>query len=162
MSKILVAYFSATGTTESVAKKLCEAVGGDLFEITPVVPYTPADLEWRNPNSRSSLEMRDDSSRPQIAGRVDDIRSYDTILVGFPLWWYRAPTIINTFLETYDLSDKVVLPFATSGSSEFGDTNKFLLPSCPDAVLKEGRKLPQNISVDGLRKWFETSIKAVQ
>lgn len=153
MSKTLVAYFSATGTTETVAKKLADVVGGDIFEILPVVPYSRADLEWRNPQSRSSLEMRDETSRPQIAGRIADMADYTTVYLGFPIWWYRAPTIINTFLESYNFADKVVIPFATSGSSEYGETNKHLLPSCPDAVLKDGKRLPSSISADGLKKW---------
>ena len=157
MSKILVAYFSATGVTEGVSKKLATAVGGDLFEILPVVPYSDADLEWRNPQSRSSLEMKDAASRPQIAGRVEDMRDYGVIYVGFPIWWYVAPTIINTFLERYDFTDKVVVPFATSGSSDMGKTNDSLLKSCPDAFLRKGKRFSPDVTVDELKKWAETN-----
>ncbi len=140
MSKILVAYFSATGVTEKAAKKLSTVTGGDLFEIAPVVPYSAADLEWRNPNSRSSLEMKDKKSRPQVVSRVSDMADYDTIFVGFPIWWYVAPTIVNTFLEEYNLSDKTIIPFATSGSSGMENINESLAVSCPDSILKEGKR----------------------
>ena len=156
MSKALVTYFSASGVTEGVAKKLSEATEGDLFEILPVIPYTSADLDWKNPNSRSSLEMKDADSRPQIAGRVEDITKYDAVFVGFPIWWYVAPTIINTFLEEYDLADKKVIPFATSGSSGMGKTNEKLAPSCPDAILLEGKRFASDVGADELKKWAES------
>ncbi len=155
MSKILVAFFSATGTTEAVAKKLAKAVDGDIFEILPVVPYTVADLDWKNPNSRTSLEMKDKSSRPPIVGRVEDITKYDTLFIGFPVWWYVAPTVINSFLESYDLTDKTVIPFATSGSSDMGKTNEELLPSCPDSILKEGKRFSPDVTVEELKAWAE-------
>nr|MBQ4319438.1 NAD(P)H-dependent oxidoreductase [Clostridia bacterium] len=139
MSKKLVAYFSASGVTAKLAETLSEAVGADLYAIEPQVPYTAADLNWRDLNSRSSLEMKDLSSRPAIAGRVDNIDEYDTIFVGFPIWWYVAPTIINTFLESYDLTGKTVIPFATSGGSGMGKTNEKLKDSCPGAKLLEGK-----------------------
>ena len=120
MSGKLVAYFSATGVTAKVAKNLAQAIGADLFEIVPKTGYTPEDLDWRNPNSRSSLEMKDPASRPEIAGRVEDMARYGQVFVGFPIWWYVAPTIINTFLESYDLSGKTVISCATSGCRGMG------------------------------------------
>lgn len=130
MSRKLVAYFSATGTTAKVAETLADAVGADIYEIEPEVPYTEADLNWRDANSRSSIEMNDPLSRPAIAGKRDNMADYDTIYVGFPIWWYVAPTIINTFLESYDMTGKTIIPFATSGSSGMGKTNEKLLRSC--------------------------------
>lgn len=155
MSKILVAFFSATGTTEAVALRLAETIDAEVFEILPVVPYTAADLDWRNPNSRSCLEMKDKSSRPPIAGRVEEMSKYDTVFIGFPIWWYVAPTVINTFLEEYDLSEKNVVPFATSGSSGMGKTNDALAPSCPDAFLKEGKRFAANATAEELKEWAE-------
>ena len=128
--KILVAYFSAQGRTAKVAKIISEAVNGDLFEIKPEIPYTAADLNWNDSNSRSSVEMRDKKSRPAIASKVNNIDDYDTIFVGFPIWWYIAPTIINTFLEQYDFSGKTIIPFCTSGGSGVGETDKYLHSSC--------------------------------
>ena len=122
MSKILVAYFSATGTTADAAKRLADAVKGDLFEIRPAVPYTAADLDWTDKHSRSTLEMKDPASRPEVSSHVDNMDQYDTVFVGFPIWWYVAPTIINTFLDEYDFSGKTVIPFATSGGSGMGKT----------------------------------------
>ena len=139
MSKKLVAYFSATGITKKVATRLAEYVGADLFEIVPEVPYTAADLDWTNKNSRSSIEMNDKSFRPAIAGKVEDISKYDVVYVGFPIWWYVAPTIINTFLECHDLSGKAVILFATSGGSGFGNTVKELKGSCNAEILRESR-----------------------
>lgn len=153
--KILVAYFSASGVTAKAAKKLAEVSGGDLYEIRPKVPYTNADLDWMDKKSRSSLEMNDPSSRPEIAERVPDMGKYDVIFVGFPIWWYVAPTIINTFLESYDFSGKTIVPFATSGGSGFGRTNDKLKPSCPGATLTEGKMLNGRYSEDSLRKWIE-------
>ena len=132
-SKTLVAYFSATGTTMEAAIRLAKAANADLHEIVPETLYTPADLNWRDKSSRSSVEMADKSSRPAIANRVENMAQYDTVLVGFPIWWYIAPTIVNTFLEQYDLKDKTVIPFFTSGGSGAGETLKYLKPSAPDA-----------------------------
>lgn len=159
MSKILVAYFSASGVTEGVAKKLANAVGGDIFEILPVIPYSHADLDWKNPNSRSSLEMKDASSRPQIAGRVEDIGSYNAVFLGFPIWWYIAPTIINTFLEEYNFADKKIIPFATAGSCEMGETNAHLAPSCPDAILVEGKRFLPDVTVEDLKEWAKGKLE---
>ena len=132
-NKTLVAYFSATGTTMEAATKLAKAIHADLHEILPEVPYTSADLNWNNKNSRSSVEMADKSSRPAIANRVENMAQYDTVFVGFPIWWYIAPTIINTFLEQYDMTGKTIVPFFTSGGSGAGETLKYLKPSAPGA-----------------------------
>ena len=122
MAKSLVAYFSASGVTGKVAEVLAKAAGADLHEIKPAVPYTSADLNWMDKKSRSSVEMADPSSRPEIANKVENMDQYDTVFVGFPIWWYVAPTIINTFLEQYDFSGKKIVLFATSGGSGFGKT----------------------------------------
>lgn len=132
-NKTLVAYFSATGTTMEAASKLAKAIHADLHEIVPEAPYTSADLNWNNKNSRSSVEMADKSSRPAIANRVENMAQYDTVFVGFPIWWYIAPTIINTFLEQYDMTGKTIVPFFTSGGSGAGETLKYLKPSAPGA-----------------------------
>lgn len=155
MSKILVAYFSASGVTAKRAEMLAEAVGADLFEIKPEVPYTRADLDWTNKKSRSSIEMNDPKSRPAIAEKVSGMDNYDTILVGFPIWWYVAPTIINTFLESYDLSGKTIIPFATSGGSGMGKVNESLQPSCPGAKLLQGKMLNGRVSENELKKWLD-------
>ena len=141
MSRKLVAYFSATGVTAKVAEKLAEAIGADICEIEPVVPYSKADLDWTNQKSRSSVEMSDPTSRPAIAGKRDNMDDYDTIFIGFPIWWYVAPHIINTFLESYDFSDKKIVLFATSGGSGFGNTVAELKPSAPGAEIVEGKLL---------------------
>lgn len=142
MAKKLVAYFTATGTTGRVARALAETVGADLFEIVPEDPYTAADLNWNDRASRSSREMADRSSRPAVASRVEDMDVYDTVFVGFPIWWYVAPTIVNAFLEQYDFAGKKIIPFATSGGSGMGETNRWLAPSCPGANLLPGKRLP--------------------
>ena len=139
MSKNLVAFFSASGTTKKVAEMIAEEAKADLFEIEPKVPYTKADLDWMNKKSRSSVEMSDKKYRPEIMKKKMDMSSYDEILLGFPIWWYVAPTIVNTFLEAYDFSGKKIVLFATSGGSGFGNTVKELQPSAPDAVITEGR-----------------------
>ncbi len=151
--KILVVYFSATGVTAALAKRLADAVGADIFEIRPITPYTEADLDWTNSASRSSVEMNDKSFRPPIADKVEDMSEYDRIYLGFPIWWYVAPTIINTFLEQYDLTGKTIIPFATSGSSGMGRTNEALRPSCKGAVLKEGKRFPSDAGSDELKAW---------
>lgn len=155
MSKKLVAYFSASGVTAGVAERLARAIGADLYEIRPEVPYTEADLNWMDKKSRSSVEMNDKSFRPAIAGKAEGMEQYDTIFVGFPIWWYVAPTIINTFLEQYDLKGKTVVPFATSGSSGMGNTNRELAPSCPGAVLLEGKRFPASAGEEELKAWAE-------
>ena len=142
MPKKLVAYFSAGGVTKKVSERLAAAAGADLFEIEPAVPYTVADLDWTNKKSRSSVEMNDPSSRPEIARRLDSLEEYDTVFLGFPIWWYVAPTIINTFLESYDFAGKTIIPFATSGGSGLGKTVEVLKPLCdPMAKWLPGKML---------------------
>ena len=155
MSRKLVAYFSASGITAKVAENLAEAVGADLFEIAPAVRYTNDDLDWRNENSRSSIEMKDPTSRPAVEAIRDNMDEYDVIFVGFPIWWYVAPTIINTFLEQYDLAGKTIIPFATSGGSGMGKTNEVLKPSCLGSTLLEGRVFKSNVSKAELATWAD-------
>ena len=152
MSKKLVAYFSASGVTKSYAERLAKAAGADLFEIKPSVPYTDADLNWQNSNSRSSVEMNNPDSRPEIAEKLSDMSSYDTVFVGFPIWWYVAPTIIDTFLESYDFSGKTIIPFATSGGSGMGKTASILRQVCPAANIKDG-KLLNGMSDEKIAQW---------
>lgn len=152
--KKLVAYFSASGNTKAMSEKLAKAIGADLFEIKPVTPYTHADLDWTNKNSRTSVEMSDKSSRPQIAELPNSVADYDEIFIGFPIWWYVAPTIINTFVESIDLKGKKVIPFATSGGSGMGKTLANLKPSCPDANWVEG-KVINGMSEKALADWAE-------
>lgn len=154
MGKALVAFFSASGVTKELARKLARVVKADLLEIVPEVPYTPADLDWRDANARSTIEMKDPDSRPEIAGFFEGMEAYDILFVGFPIWWYVAPTIINTFLEQYDLTGKTLIPFATSGGSGMGRTNGKLLPSCPGAKLMEGKVLDAGISEEELKAWI--------
>ena len=156
MSKTLVAYFSASGVTKSVAVNLAKATDGALYEIRPEIPYTNADLNWMDKKSRSTIEMKDKSSRPKLADHEADIESYDRIFLGFPIWWYVAPTIINTFLESYDFSGKTIILFATSGGSGFGKTVQGLSPSCPGAVIREGKLLNGNPSAQTLKQWAES------
>lgn len=155
MSRKLVAYFSASGVTAKVAEKLSEAIGADLYAIEPKVPYTKADLDWMDKKSRSTIEMNNPASRPAITGKRDNMNDYDTVFVGFPIWWYVAPTIINTFLESYDLTDKTIIPFATSGGSDMGKTNEKLLPSCKGAKLLNGKVFKASVSGADLAKWAE-------
>lgn len=155
MSRKLVAYFSASGVTAKVAEKLSEAIGADLYAIEPEVPYTKADLDWMDKKSRSTIEMNNPASRPAIAGKRDNMNDYDTVFVGFPIWWYVAPTIINTFLESYDLTGKTIIPFATSGGSDMGKTNEKLLPSCKEAKLLDGKVFKASVSGADLAKWAE-------
>ena len=154
MGKVLVAFFSASGVTKGLAKKLARAAEADLLEIAPKIPYTPADLDWRDANARSTIEMKDPGSRPEIAGVFEGMEAYDTLFVGFPIWWYVAPTIINTFLEQYDLAGKTLIPFATSGGSDMGKTNEKLLSSCPGARLLEGKVLDAEASEEELKSWI--------
>lgn len=142
MSKKLVAYFSASGITAGVAKKLAKEANADIYEIKPAVPYTKADLNWQDKNSRSSIEMSDHNSRPEIADKKADISKYDTIYLGFPIWWYIAPTIINTFLESYDFSGKKIILFATSGGSGFGKTVQNLQLSAANCKIIESKVNP--------------------
>lgn len=157
MAKKLVVYFSATGKTGVVAHKLASAIGADLHEIIPQEKYKPEDLDWNNPNSRSSAEMSNKEFRPEIASTciVRNMDEYDTIFVGFPIWWYVAPTIINSFLEQYDLKGKTIVPFATSGGSQMGETNSELAHSCVGANLKEGKKFSIKTDEAELKAWAE-------
>ena len=156
MSRKLVAYFSASGVTAKVAETLSEAIGADIYAIEPEVPYTKADLNWMDKQSRSSLEMKDLSSRPAIKGKCDNMNEYDTIFVGFPIWWYIAPTIINTFLESHDMSGKTIVPFATSGGSGMGKTNEMLQPSCPNSKLLDGKVFKKTVGKDELAEWVNS------
>ena len=153
MGKTLVAYFSASGVTKKLAQTLADAIGADLFAIEPKVPYTKADLNWMDKQSRSTIEMQNPASRPEIAGVCKNIADYDTVFVGFPIWWYEAPHIIETFLESCDLSGKTVVPFATSGGSSMGKTAKILAPSCPGATVLDGKVLRASSSEADLKAW---------
>lgn len=139
MKKTLIVYFSATGTTKAAAQKLAQESNADLYEITPEVPYTADDLNWRDKTSRSTIEMQDKSSRPAIKGRCENIADYDTVWIGFPVWWYTAPTIINTFIEAHDLSGKVLNVFATSGGSDVKDSYNNLKKTYPQYTWGESR-----------------------
>lgn len=141
MTKKLVAYFSASGVTKQAAERLAKKEGADLFEIRPVQPYTSADLDWTNKNSRSTLEMQEKGSRVAIAEKVPAMEQYGEIFLGFPIWWGIAPHIINSFLEQYDLTGKIISPFATSGGSGYGRSNRELEPSAPGAKFQPGRML---------------------
>lgn len=151
----LVAYFSATGTTARAAKILANAVGGELYEIKPAVPYTSADLNWMDKSSRSSVEMKDKRSRPTLADADAPVAEYDVIFLGFPVWWYVAPTIVNTFLEAYDFTGKTIILFATSGGSGLGKSAAGLQASAPDATILDGRMLNGNLNETQLRRWAE-------
>ena len=151
----LVAYFSATGTTAKAAKALADAVGRDLYEIRPAVPYTSADLNWMDQNSRSSAEMKDARSRPALADTDAPVAGHDVIFLGFPVWWYMAPTILNTFLEAYDFTGKTIVLFATSGGSGLGKSASGLRPSAPGAKIVDGRMLNGRLNEAELRKWAE-------
>lgn len=159
MNKILIAYFSASGETAKLAKTLSAVTGGDLFEIRPETAYTSADLNWMDKKSRSTVEMQDKSSRPAIAAPCSNLADYDTIFVGFPIWWYVAPTIINTFLESGDFSGKKIVLFATSGGSGFGKTVANLKDSAPGATIVEGKLLNGTQSVAGLKSWVDSILK---
>lgn len=149
MSKILVAYFSASGVTKNAAEKLAKAANANLFEIKPVRPYTDADLDWMDKKSRSTVEMNDLSSRPEIANKCENMGSYDVVFVGFPIWWYVEPRIIDTFLESYDFSEKTVIPFATSGSSGLGKTaENFKKLLGANATVKDGKLLTRASETD--------------
>lgn len=155
MSKKLVAYFSAEGTTKKAAAQVAEAAGADLYEIKPEVAYTKADLNWMDKNARSTVEMNDKAFRPALADKDAHVENYDEIFIGFPIWWYVAPTIINTFLESYDFSGKKVILFATSGGSGFGNTVKELKPSAPNSDIIEG-KLLNGASKASIEQWVKS------
>ncbi|WP_042706834.1 flavodoxin [Methanobrevibacter wolinii] len=150
----LVAYFSASGITKFVAEKLAKVTNSDIYEIEPEVKYTSEDLDWTNPKSRTTIEMKENKEfRPPIKNKVDNIDIYNTIFLGFPIWWYTAPTIVNSFLESYDLKDKKIIVFATSGSSQLGETINDLKPSAPGAKFIDGDRLNSSISEDDLKSW---------
>ena len=153
MSKALVAYFLAGGVTAKVARKLADGTGADLFEIKPETPYTADDLNWRNSKSRSSIEMEDRSSRPAIAEKLDNMADYDVVFVGFPVWWYREPSIIDTFMEQYDFTGKTVIPFATSGSSGIGDSGRNMQELAKGAVVVEGKRFSALVTENKLAAW---------
>ena len=152
MSKKLVAYFSASGVTKSVAERIAKVANADLFEIKPTMPYTNADLDWRDKTSRSLVEMSNPDSRPKIANKLDNMADYDIVLIGFPIWWYVAPTIIDTFVESYDLSGKTIVPFATSGGSGMGKTVDVLSKLSPNAKWQTG-KMANGISEKEIENW---------
>ena len=155
MGKTLVAFFSASGVTKKVAENLAKAAGADLFEIVPKQIYTSADLNWMDKKSRSSVEMNDRNCRPKIATAVDDMEQYDTVFVGFPVWWYREPSIIDTFMEAYDFTGKKVIPFCTSGGSGLGDAGKNMQALGKGSNVIEGRRLSGGVSEAELKAWIE-------
>lgn len=158
MTGTLVACFSATGTTLSIAQIIAKAADADLYQIIPKQPYTKADLDWMDRNSRSSVEMKDSKFRPQIKDQKLSLENYDVIYLGFPIWWYVAPTIINTFLESHDFSGKKIILFATSGGSGFGNTVRQLQPSAPDAVITEGR-IFNHVTKQEIIQWVKNTCK---
>ena len=150
---MLVAYFSASGRTARLAQTIAQAAQADLYEIRPAQPYTSADLNWHDAHSRSSVEMKDPACRPALAPPAVDLAQYDTVLLGFPIWWYEAPRIVQSFLEAYDLSGKTIVPFATSGGSGMGKSASILQKSCPGAHVVEGRRLNGRASQAELSQW---------
>lgn len=155
MKKSLVAYFSAGGVTQAVAENLAGAIGADLFEIEPEVRYTQTDLDWQNSRSRSSLEMKNKDSRPAIAAEIENMEQYDVVFIGFPIWWYREPTIIDTFMEAYDFSGKTVVPFATSGGSGLGEAPERMQEMAKGSVVESGKRFPAGVSGQELKEWAE-------
>ncbi len=156
-NKTLIAYFSASGQTAKLAKTLADVTQADIFEIKPKQPYTAIDLDWNDRSSRSTIEMNDPACRPEIAGRVENMDQYGTVFVGFPIWWYEAPRIIASFLESYDFSGKTVIPFATSGGSGMGKTDSILQRLCPSAaVWKTGARLSSGASIRIVQNWVNS------
>lgn len=155
-NRILVAYFSAQGHTKALAEKIAEATGGELFEIEPVEPYTEEDLDGWNESARGTRESKDRTTRPAVKNKIENIEKYDTIYLGFPIWWYTAPTIINTFLESYNTDGKVIIPFATSGGSEIGETEKDLKVSAPKAVFRPG-KVINDATQEQVSEWVKST-----
>lgn len=155
MNKILVAYFSCSGYTKKLAQNIAKKVNGDLLGITSAESYTDEDLDWTNPNSRSSIEMNNMNSRPEITGMLENINEYDTLYIGYPIWWGKAPTIINTFLESYNLSGKVIIPFATYHSSGIGESDTYLKPSCENAIYKPAKGFSMNFTDNEVDNWLE-------
>ena len=159
MSKILVAYFSASGVTAKLAKNLAESIGADLFEIVPETRYTDADLDWRNKNSRSSVEMHDLSFRPAISSKVEDMGQYDYVFVGYPIWWYREPTIIDTFVESYDFTGKTIIPFATSGGSGMSGSEDNIAKLAKGAKVLSGKKFRASADKKELSDWAKENME---
>ena len=155
MSKALVAYFSASGVTASVAERMATSIGADLYEIKPEQPYTSDDLNWQNRESRSSVEMKDKSSRPAIGNKVDDMEQYQIVFVGFPIWWYREPSIIDTFIEAYDFAGKTIVTFATSGGSGLGESTSNIQELAPETNVIDGKKFAGSVSETELKNWAE-------
>lgn len=158
MAKTLVAYFSASGETKRVAENLAKAAGADLFEIVPKQLYTDADLNWNNSKSRSSMEMNDRSARPSIGSKVEDLAQYSHVFVGFPVWWYREPSIIDTFMESYDWNGITVIPFCTSGGSGLGDAGKNMQALAKGAKVVPGKRFSGGASADELKTWIDSII----
>jgi len=157
--KILVAYFSATGNTKVVAEKLATAMNADLFEIAPEQLYTADDLDWHNNKSRSSIEMDDKGSRPAIASKIDDISQYKIVFIGSPIWWGREPSIIDTFIESYDFAGKTIIPFVTSGSSGIGDYGANLQSLAPNATVLVGKRFSTSVTTEELKTWADAQIQ---
>ena len=155
MKQALVAFFSATAATKHVADLLAESIDADLFEIVPKEIYSTNDLDWTNPKSRSSVEMKDKSSRPEIESHVRDMVRYDVVFLGFPIWWYREPSIIDTFVERHDFDGKTIVPFATSGGSGMGDSHKIIQSLAPKAHVEMGRVFDRGVSTETLKKWAD-------
>ncbi len=158
-NKILVAYFSATGNTKAVASTLATAINADLFEIVPEQPYTSEDLNWQNNQSRTSIEMGDRSSRPAIASKIEDISQYNIVFVGSPIWWGREPSIMDTFIESYDFTGKTIIPFVTSGSSGIGDYGANLQSLAPNAKILTGNRFPNNVTSEELKTWADEQMQ---
>jgi len=159
MKRALVAYFSPTGATKRIANMLAESIGAKTFEIVPKQIYTNADLDWTNDNSRSSMEMKDRGCRPEIESRVRDLAGYDVVFLGFPIWWYREPSIIDTFVEMHDFGKKLIVPFATSGGSPIGDSYKGIQALAPNAKVERGKVFESGVEMDELKKWAERYLR---
>ena len=154
MSKVLVAYFSVSGVTKKVAEELSQIQRADLFEIRPEIPYTAADLDWNNPQSRSTLEMKDPNCRPAVAGKVEDMAQYGVVFIGFPIWWEREPSVVDTFLDAYDFSGKRIVPFCTSGGSGIGEAAKRIQNIAGAAAsVADGMRLGGTVSIEDLKTW---------
>ena len=159
-NKILVAYFSCTGNTKHLAETAAAALNADIFEIKPKVPYTSADLDWHNENSRSTIEMKDDNARPEIAEAISNFDKYSTIIIAYPIWWSKAPKIIDTFVESYDFSGKTIIPICTSGGSEIGSSGSYLKTlTSSSAKWLDGQRFNTNVSVNEIKKWFNDILK---
>ena len=159
MKRALVVYFSATGVTKRIANMLATSLGVKSFEIVPHAIYTKSDLDWTNDNSRSTVEMKDRTCRPKIESRVEDIKKYDVIFLGFPIWWYREPSIIDTFIESHNLDDKLIVPFATSGGSGMGEAPKNIQALAPKSKVERGKVFESGVTAEELRKWAEKYLK---